>query len=125
MVFEETCCVTGGRIITIRFGRRDSRAWLSNNTVEPTAKPWLSPPEKEVHHWQNQLKIGDEQGTVSEIMKSTPKSCSCRTCRKGKGTALQKRLIRLEERAFRRGVKKALRAGQELSQLVPYGSYRD
>jgi hypothetical protein len=58
-------------------------------------------------------------------MKATPKSCSCRTCRKGKGTTAQKRLMRLEERAFRRGVRSALRAGHELMQIVPYGGYRD
>jgi len=58
-------------------------------------------------------------------MKTTPKSCSCRSCRKGKGTNTQKRLMRLEERAFRRGVRRSLRAGHELTQIVPYGGYRD
>lgn len=58
-------------------------------------------------------------------MKATPKSCSCRTCKKGKGTATQKKLMRLEERAFRRGVKRALLAGKELDRIVPYGDYRD
>jgi len=58
-------------------------------------------------------------------MKATPKSCSCRACRKGKGTNAQKRLMRLEERAFRRGIRRALRAGHELTQIVPYGGYRD
>ncbi|MEW5756448.1 MAG: hypothetical protein AB1810_09090 [Pseudomonadota bacterium] len=59
------------------------------------------------------------------IMKATPKSCSCRTCKNGKGTAAQKRLMRLEERAFRRGVRRALRAGEELDRIVPYSDYRD
>lgn len=58
-------------------------------------------------------------------MKATPKSCSCRACRKGKGTNAQKRLMRLEERVFRRGARSALRAGRELMQIVPYGGYRD
>lgn len=57
--------------------------------------------------------------------KGTPKSCSCRACRRGKGTRLQKKLITLEERAFRRGVRLALRKGEEPGQIAPYGGYRD
>ena len=57
--------------------------------------------------------------------KATPKSCSCRTCRRGKRTKTQKRLVELEERAFRRRVKIGLRKGIEPDPSVPYGDYRD
>ena len=57
--------------------------------------------------------------------KATPKSCSCRACRRGKGSRLQKFLARCEERAFRRSVKQALRKGEEPAQIAPYGDYRD
>ena len=41
-------------------------------------------------------------------MKSTPKSCSCTQCRRGKASKVGKQLMRWHERAFRRRAKAAL-----------------
>jgi len=41
-------------------------------------------------------------------MKGTPKSCSCRACKRGKHTATGHYFMRLEERAERRRVKELL-----------------
>jgi len=44
-------------------------------------------------------------------MKATPKSCSCKSCRRGKASAAGKHMMKLDERAFRHAAKIKLAAG--------------
>jgi hypothetical protein len=58
-------------------------------------------------------------------MKATPKSCSCRSCKRGKATKTGRWHENLEERAFRRFTKQALRKGEEDIPPAPNGDYKD
>lgn len=60
--------------------------------------------------------------------KSTPKSCSCGMCRRGKGTKTGKFYMRADERAFRRLAKvQLLRYGEDddTPLAAPRGGYYD
>lgn len=54
-------------------------------------------------------------------MKSTPKSCSCRMCRRLRGTPAAGQLMKLEERAFRHQQAQALRRDPESVAVAPAG----
>lgn len=56
-------------------------------------------------------------------MKLKPKSCSCWTCRRGKGTKVGKYYLKLAERRFRRKSKELIKIDKELFILVPYADY--
>lgn len=58
-------------------------------------------------------------------MKMTPKSCGCRSCRRGKSTKSGKEVLKNAERAYRHNTKIALHKGHEDVGLVPYGGYTD
>lgn len=55
----------------------------------------------------------------------TPKSCGCRSCRRGKATKYGKEVLKSAERAYRHSVKIALGKGREDVSSVPYGGYTD
>lgn len=57
-------------------------------------------------------------------MKSTPKSCSCQSCRRGKHGGA-KFMVRYDERRFRHAQKIALLKGIEEIQIAPKGNYYD
>jgi hypothetical protein len=56
--------------------------------------------------------------------KSTPKSCSCNQCKRGKHGGA-KDLVRYDERKFRHAQKIALNKGVEEIQIAPKGNYYD
>lgn len=58
-------------------------------------------------------------------MKQTPKSCSCDSCRRGKGSKTQKFYMKKEERSFRHESKIALKNGKEIFAAAPHGNYTD
>ncbi len=54
-------------------------------------------------------------------MKLTAKSCSCFTCRRGKGARNGKLALHRAEKAFRRACKRALQRGAEDLPAAPCG----
>lgn len=58
-------------------------------------------------------------------MKMTPKSCGCRSCRRGKGSKYGKQVLKSAERTYRHSAKIALGKGREDVASVPYGGYTD
>lgn len=58
-------------------------------------------------------------------MKLKPKSCSCPSCKFGKGTKRGNFVLKLAERKFRRKCKQAIKLDAELLTLVPYSTYTD
>jgi len=57
--------------------------------------------------------------------KQTPKSCSCKTCTRGKHTKSGHELMKADERAFRHSQKIALAKGAEDVAVAPVGNYYD
>lgn len=57
--------------------------------------------------------------------KATPKSCSCKTCRRGKASSAGKAMMRIDERAYRHASKIALTKGREDLTPAPVGGYYD
>lgn len=58
-------------------------------------------------------------------MKATPKSCSCRACKRGKGRPGRKFSMKLDERAFRHRMRIAIDQGGEMAVPAPKGNYYD
>ena len=58
-------------------------------------------------------------------MKSTPKSCSCRSCKRGKATNAGHFYRKADERAYRHATKIALMKGNATLPLAPTGGYYD
>lgn len=58
-------------------------------------------------------------------MKTTPKSCSCSSCRRGKGTKAGNFYMKTVERSFRHQTKAALKKGQEEIAVAPHSGYTD
>lgn len=57
--------------------------------------------------------------------KQTPKSCSCESCKRGKSSVSGKKLMKLDERAYRHGANVQVRKGLEPSSAAPIGNYYD
>ncbi len=57
--------------------------------------------------------------------KSTPKSCSCRTCTRGKATKAGKLMMRQAERSFRHQNKIHLNQMKDSGAPAPVGGYFD
>lgn len=58
-------------------------------------------------------------------VKQTPKSCSCRQCRRGKHTPAGHYMMRSDERAYRHNAKISLQKGGEIFNAGPIGNYYD
>lgn len=56
--------------------------------------------------------------------KSTPKSCSCEQCKRGKHGGA-KDIVKADERAYRHAAKIALAKGNAFIPLAPMGNYYD
>lgn len=59
------------------------------------------------------------------MIKSTPKSCSCKSCTRGKLTTAGQVMMKYHERAYRHASKIALMKGSELIAGAPIGNYYD
>lgn len=57
--------------------------------------------------------------------KTTPKSCSCKSCKRGKATAGGHFYRNADERAYRHASKIALMKGAEVISGAPVGGYYD
>jgi len=57
--------------------------------------------------------------------KATPKSCSCRACRRGKSSKSGKQMMKADERAFRHSQNAALKCGKGGYSPAPIGNYFD
>jgi hypothetical protein len=57
--------------------------------------------------------------------KSTPKSCSCTQCTRGKHTKSGRQLMRLDERAFRHSQKQKIKKSSGDYEIAPIGNYYD
>lgn len=59
-------------------------------------------------------------------MKATPKSCSCRYCKRGKACKYGNAMMKYDERAFRHNSKIHLKKGNdEAVTPAPIGNYYD
>ncbi|MGYP003393731199 len=58
-------------------------------------------------------------------MKNTPKSCSCKACKRGKSTKNGKFFLKQSERAYRHFSKVQLMKGREDISSAPYSGYTD
>ena len=57
--------------------------------------------------------------------KGTPKSCSCRSCRRGKGSKRGNAMMKQNERAFRHAQKVAINKSSGMYDVAPIGNYFD
>jgi hypothetical protein len=64
--------------------------------------------------------IGEKMST-----KQTPKSCSCRSCKRGKHTRAGHLAMKKDERAFRHAQNAALKCGRGGYSAAPVGNYYD
>lgn len=58
-------------------------------------------------------------------MKSTPKSCGCTSCKRGKSSKAGKATLKASERAYRHFSKISLHKGSEMISASPYAGYTD
>jgi len=57
--------------------------------------------------------------------KQTPKSCSCRMCKRGKMTKAGNIRMKHDERSFRHSAKVAIKKGIDFLGIAPKGNYYD
>jgi len=57
--------------------------------------------------------------------KSTPKSCGCYSCKRGKSSKAGKSTLKASERSYRHFTKISLRKGSEVISTSPYAGYTD
>jgi len=58
-------------------------------------------------------------------MKSTPKSCSCESCKRGKHSKSGHQMMKADERSYRHQTKIDLNKGREDITAAPQGNYYD
>lgn len=59
------------------------------------------------------------------MMKATPKSCSCFSCKRGKTSTRGKYMLKTDERAYRHHSRIELMKGREDIAPAPTGGYYD